>query len=179
MCFVEHPELVPHLDVLRYVEPAQGHRVNAGHEGGHLAVHHHFQRIPPQILGQAAQVGTPIERVRDAEARQRARILAVARGPLQPVPGAAVVSSDQHVGGVRRQHRSRRRLEEAVARRELAGADEVEQLFARLPAHIGVHGHRHGRRTVGDLRDGIGVVRAFNVDADALQPVPEPGRDRS
>ena len=46
-----------------------------------------------------------------------------------------------HVGGVRHQKRSRRRLEEAVAGPECVGTDEVEQLGARLPARIGVYGH--------------------------------------
>ena len=50
---------------------------------------------------------------------------AVARGPLQPVPGARDVAPDEHVLCVGLQRRSGRRLEEAVARRELAGADET------------------------------------------------------
>ena len=134
-----------------------------------LGVHPDLQRVAARVLGQeAAQVGAPVERVRDAGARCLARVLAVARGPLQPVGRASQVAPHQHVGGVRRQVRSRRRLEEAVSRPELVGADEVEQLPAWPPPRVLVHGHRHGGRAVRIVAAG-----AFDVDADPLQTVAE------
>ena len=93
-------------------------------------------------------------------------VLAIATGLPQPVHGAAEVAPDQHVGGALPQVRSRRRLEEAVARRVFGGTDEVDQLRARLPVRIGVDGHRHGGRPVRVVAAG-----AFDVDADPLQAV--------
>ena len=176
MCDVEQPELTPKRDAIGYVQPALGHRDTAGHEADlrvDLGVHRDRQRIAVRVLGQAGKVGASIQGVRDAGVRCRARILAVAGGPVQPVRGAADMAPDQHVGGVRRQERSRRRLEEAVARRELAGTDEVEQLRDRLPVRVGdIHGHRHRSRIVRHLGDAV-VVRSLDVEADALQPVAE------
>ena len=83
------------------------------------------------------------------------------------------MAPDHHVGGIRRQRRARRRLEEAVARRVPVGTDQVEQLGARLPVRIGVHGHRHRRRPVRYLGVAVRVVGALDVDADAPQQEPQ------
>ena len=145
-------------------------RVDRRPAGGGLvadaAVHRDLKHIGGRIRGHVVDVGALIERVRGVEARQRARIFAIAPGLPHPVHGAAEVAPHHHVGGAPLELRSPRRLEEAVAGRVFGGTEEVEQLRARLPARIGVYGHRHGRRTVGNIAAG-----ALDVDPDALQHV--------